>query len=124
MFVTLRRGETRQTFNIWVYGDEHLARGSGLFVGETGVACNHHFLLPDNGTKFQFLAGEYQIDVFATLVGLSRTHHLSKMNLVIPEQAAVQLQDPECGIYFDWGPDSNRYHPHVEKKKFPRAPNF
>jgi len=57
MFVTLRRHESGQTFNIWVYGDGPLARGSGLFVGESGVTCNHHFLLPKDGTDFQWLPG-------------------------------------------------------------------
>jgi len=124
MFVTLRRGETRQTFNIWVYGDKELARGSGLFVGDTGIVCNHHFLQPDDGADFKFLAGEYQVDVFASIVGFSETIHLSQIMLVIPEGAGSQLQDPEYGIYFDWGPDSKHYHPHVEKKKLPRAPDF
>ena len=41
MFVKLRRGESIQTFNIWVYGEGSLARGSGLYVGENGVTCNH-----------------------------------------------------------------------------------
>ena len=124
MFVTLRRGETRQTFNIWVYGDDKLARGSGVYVGETGVVCNHHFLLPEDGTRFEFLAGDYQLDVYASLVGRSKTLHLSSVHLAIGEQAGMQLKDPECGIYFDWGQDSQRYQPHVEKKKFVRAPSF
>jgi hypothetical protein len=50
--VALSRNETHQNFNIWVYGDEKLARGSGLFVGETGVATNHHFLTPRDGSGF------------------------------------------------------------------------
>jgi len=53
MFVKLRRRESVQTFNIWAYGDGPLARGSGLFVGESGVTCNHHFLLPKDGTDFK-----------------------------------------------------------------------
>ncbi len=69
MFVTLRRGETRQTFNIWVYDQNGLARGSGVYVGDTGVVCNHHFLLPTDGTRFEFLAGDYQVDVYAALGG-------------------------------------------------------
>jgi hypothetical protein len=47
MHVALLRNEMHQNFNIWVYGErEKLVRGSGLFVGETGVAANHHFLTP------------------------------------------------------------------------------
>jgi hypothetical protein len=116
MFVTLRRGETRQTFNIWVYDQNGLARGSGVYVGDTGVVCNHHFLLPTDGTRFEFLAGDYQVDVYAALVGRSASLHLRSVQLTISEQAGVQLKDPECGIYFDWGQDAQRYQAHVEKK--------
>jgi len=42
MHISLSRNETRQTFNIWIYGEERLMRGSGLFVGETGVSCIQH----------------------------------------------------------------------------------
>ena len=57
MFVKLRRRQSLQTFNIWVYCDGPLARGSGLFVGDSGITCNHHFLLPKDGTDFKWLAG-------------------------------------------------------------------
>jgi hypothetical protein len=51
MYVALSRNEMRQNFNIWVYGEERLVRGSGLFVGETGVVANHHFLTPKDTTN-------------------------------------------------------------------------
>jgi hypothetical protein len=54
MFLRLHRGETRQNFNVWVYGDKSLSRGSGLFVPETGLAANHHFVLPADGTFLLF----------------------------------------------------------------------
>ncbi len=118
MYISLRRGETRQTFNIWVYGDDKLARGSGLFVGDTGVVCNHHFLLPEDGTKFEFLPGDYQMDVYASLVGDRTTLHLSSTDLSISDKIARQLQDQDCGVYFDWGPDAKKYHLHVDKRKY------
>lgn len=37
---------TTTNFDVWVYGSDGLARGSGVFVGRDGVTCNHHFLLP------------------------------------------------------------------------------
>jgi hypothetical protein len=86
--------------------------------------CNHHFLLPEDGTAFQFLAGEYQLEVFASLVGSAKTLRLSSVSLSVSEQAGAQLQSVECGIYFDWSPDSKRYHPHVERKKPVRIPSF
>ncbi len=114
MFVTLRRGETRQTFNVWVYGDEKLARGSGLFIGESGVVCNHHFLLPPDGTQFQFLPGEYQVGVFATLVGIAAPQHLCSISITVTDSVAKQLQAVGNGAYFDWGPDSQKYFPHIK----------
>jgi len=69
MYVALSRNETRQNFNIWVYGDGKLVRGSGLFVGETGVEANHHFLIPRDGSAFCFTEGRYRLEVFAKLLG-------------------------------------------------------
>lgn len=54
MHVRVTRNETHQNFNIWVHGDATLVRGSGLFVGETGVAANHHFLTPRDARGFRF----------------------------------------------------------------------
>lgn len=45
MYIIVRSGERQGTFNVWGHGDERLSRGSGLFVGETGIATNHHFNL-------------------------------------------------------------------------------
>ncbi len=115
MYVTLRRGERRQNFNIWVYGGQTLVRGSGILVADSGVVCNHHFLLPSDGTSFEFLTGEFALDVYAAIVGFSKPLHLHSVNLTVSAEAAELLRDEECGLYFDWGPDSQRYHPHVER---------
>jgi hypothetical protein len=58
LHVSLQRNESKQNFNIWVYGEKgNLTRGSGLFVAQDGVTFDHHFLLPDDGADFQFLSG-------------------------------------------------------------------
>jgi len=61
LFVRISRGETRQNFSIWVYGEKDLARGSGLIIGQEGVATNHHFLTPSDVNEFSFDAGEYKL---------------------------------------------------------------
>lgn len=123
MFVKLRRGNMVQTFNIWVYGEQSsLARGSGLFVGENGVSCNHHFLLSSDCTDFQFCAGEYELDVYAVLVGDRAARKLTTIQLQLSEELATQLEDPKAGLYFDWGPDSLQYHPHIDLKPEPMMP--
>lgn len=116
MHVSLARNETHQTFNVWVYGDEKLVRGSGLFVGESGVAANHHFLTPKDGSNFQFSAGRYRLAVFARILGDRKQTLLFSQELEVASDIAATLQEPGTGLYFDWGPDSARYLPHVDKR--------
>jgi hypothetical protein len=121
MHVSLSRNESHQTFGIWVYGDEKLVRGSGLFVGETGVAANHHFLAPEDGSTFQFLAGRYKLSVYAKLLGDRKNTVLFTQELEVSVEVAAALKAPGAGLYFDWGPDSSRYLPHIEQR--PPSPN-
>jgi hypothetical protein len=116
MHVALSRNETHQNFNIWVHGDEKLVRGSGLYVGETGVATNHHFLSPRDGHVFQFGEGSYRLDVYAKVLGRRKHRLLFSQILEISQTIAEQLKTPETGLYFDWGPDSLRYLTHVDKR--------
>lgn len=116
MHVSLTRNETHQTFNIWVYGDDNLVRGSGLFVGENGVAANHHFLTPKDGGSFQFSAGLYRFEVYARLLGDRCPNLLFSQELEIAPHVAAALKEPGTGVYFDWGAESSRYLPHVDKR--------
>jgi hypothetical protein len=114
--VNLARNETRQNFNIWVHGDDKLVRGSGLFVGETGVSANHHFLTPKDGGEFRFVEGRYALEVHAKLLGDDAARCLLSQSLEISREHAIALQDPGTGLYFDWGPDSGRYIPYIDKR--------
>lgn len=116
MHVTLSRNEARQNFNIWVYGDEKLVRGSGLFVGETGVSANHHFLTLKDGSSFIFSDGTYHLQVFARLLGDQENKLLFAQLLEIKREVSIALEEPGTGLYFDWGPDSSRYLSHIEKR--------
>ncbi len=116
MFVRLSRGEHRQSFPIWVLGNERLFRGSGIFVGEQGVVADHHFLLPPDAERYAFKAGEYRLEVFARVVGASQASPLWSNSLIISESDAAALAKPNNAIYFDWGPDSNRYIPSIQSK--------
>lgn len=125
LHVTLSHNEAQQNFNIWVYGNDKLFRGSGLYVGETGVAANHHFLTPKHASAFAFTEGRYRLDVFAHLLGDRGKRLLFSQTLEIPREIAVQLQAPDAGVYFDWGPDSARYLLHVETRPpSPRPEQF
>jgi hypothetical protein len=124
MHVALSRNETLQNFNIWGYGDEKLVRGSGLFVGETGFAANHHFLAPNDSTSFRFVEGRYKLEVFARLLGDNAHTLLFSQNLEIPRDIAASLVDPNAGLILDWGPDSMRYLPRVDQRPSPDPEKF
>ncbi|QBC32248.1 hypothetical protein [Pandoraea sp. XY-2] len=117
MHVAIHRNETHQNFNIWVHGDEKLVRGSGLFIGESGVGANHHFLTPEDGSDFRFNAGRYRLEVFARILGDRRSKLLFTQELEITLQIAASLETSKAGLYFDWGADSATYLPHVETHK-------
>lgn len=115
MYITLRRGESVQTFNIWVYGEKgRLLRGSGLRVSEDGVVHDHHFVLPKDGTIFHFLPGEYVVDIYARLVNSQDPLLLWRSQLRLTPEQSVAIGEGS-GVYFDWGPDSQSYHSHIDK---------
>ncbi len=123
MFLKVRHGESVQNLNVWAYGErEQLVRGNGLFVPENGIALNHHFLPPE-GTKVEFLAGEYVVETCASLVGKATSLILNKVVLTVDSQQADSIKAGD-GLFFDWGPDSRRYHPHVMKKPELRIPGL
>lgn len=124
MYVRLRRRETVQNFNVWVHGEEHLHIGSGLFVPDSGVSLNHHFLLPQDGTEFKFLAGDYMIDVYASIVGKRDPHPLKSIALTVTAEQAVELTAPGQGLYFDWGPEVGQYHSHIRQHPKSDLPPF
>jgi hypothetical protein len=123
MFARLHRGETRQNFTIWVYGDENLRRGAGLFVPETGVVTNHHFVIPPDAT-FQFVTGIYLLEIFATEVGGDKARLLFSISLEISPTIDEELHQPDHGLYFDWGPDAGRYLAHVRPSPRAQLPAF
>ena len=114
MFVRLHRGESIQTFSIWVCGEGALGRGSGVYVGEGGITYNHHFLLPSDGTRYEFLPGDYTVDTHALLVGNRKPILLSRVRLTLTDSHAAAMSDKRAGAFFDWGPDSTKYIAHID----------
>ena len=114
MHVNVQRGEMKQNFNIWVYGEDKLARGSGLFIGKEGKTFNHHFLDPMDLSEYSFLDGNYILRVYAQLVGSKKIIELSEIKLKITDEEAERLQQYGAGIYFDWLPDQQEYSSHID----------
>ena len=119
MFAKLYRGESAQTFNIWAYRNGQLVRGSGVNVGPDGVVYYHHFLVPKDGTSYRFLSGDYTLEVYATLVNARLPLLLSRLHLTLSSAQATALEDKSAGVFFDWGPDSQTYCGHVDRRPTP-----
>ena len=117
LYLSLQRNESKQNFNVWVYGEKgELNRGSGLFVPQEGVAFDHHFLLPEDGANFAFLEGTYRLTVMARLVGQSTATQLLSFQLAVTEALAKAASQPRTAIYFDYGPDQQAYHAHARHR--------
>lgn len=122
LHLSVQRNETKQNFNVWVYGERSdLARGSGLFVPQDGITLNHHFLLPKDGSNFEFLSGAYTLTVYAKGVGQQSPTELKTIQLSISEPIAKELSEPNTGVFFDWSPDKQVYHAHVDKRSSKEA---
>ncbi len=119
MFVRLQRGESVQNFNVWVYDNNGLVRGSGLFVNKNGIACNHHFLMPKDGTKYNFLAGEYLLQIYVESVDES-PRKIFEQRLTLTKNQQEEMKTKKAGTYFDWAPNTQNYFSHIDtgpKKK-------
>ena len=117
MFARVRRGDSVQSFPVWVCGEgrSDLARGAGLKVDTNGVALHHHFLLPGDGTTYQFLPGQYVVEVFAVVIGRKHPLRLQSIELQVTEGQSKGLSgDTRTGLYFDWSPETRRFVGHLD----------
>ena len=122
MYARLRRGDSSQTFPVWVCGGAgaDLSRGAGLSVGAEGVALHHHFLLPRDGTTYKFLPGTYVVELFAVMIGQKRALKLQALDLHVSDAQADQLgSDARRGLYFDWSPETQSFHGHIDNARLP-----
>lgn len=114
MFARLSGIAIIQNFNIWAYGDNGVVRGSGLFASKSGLSVYHHFLLPKN-EKWQFKAGEYQLEVFAESIN-GRINKLFEQRLSLTQEQSYELQHGKA-LYFDWVPNIKQYVSHIDKNR-------
>jgi hypothetical protein len=113
MFIRLQRGESVQNFNVWVYDDKGLVRGSGLFINKSGIACNHHFLLPKDGNGYSFLSGDYLLQVYVETVD-QNPRKIFEQKLHLTKEQQEQMLAKKAGTYFDWAPNTQNYFSHVD----------
>jgi hypothetical protein len=117
VFLKVRNPAGEHGFDFWAHGEKgQLTRGSGLYVGQAGIACDHHFLLRDHSEEpCQFIAGNYYIEVFVAIVG-RRPTKLMDFTLELPDQIVEQMVWRDAGVFFDWHMDADRYVARLEER--------
>lgn len=116
LFLKVKGGETTETFNFWMYGKtKELKIGSRLRVGEDGLSFNHHFLPPKGAAPFAFDAGEYAIQVHASILNRHSSVLLATVKLFLSEELAAALLDRAKGVLFTWSPDLRAYDGNVSE---------
>src|SRR5262249_54144517 len=92
-----------------------LVPGSGLYVGQTGAAANHHFVLSAHQPAYEFAPGEYTIEIFARIVGKQHPIKLNAVSVhVTKEHASVLAQ--RGGVLFEIKPDGEEYVASTQEK--------
>lgn len=119
MFAKIRVGGSERVFAFWGYGEANkLSPGSGLFVGQTGVSLNHHFVLSVHETPYVFLAGRYAVEIFAHPVGAKAPKQLMALTISLTEAQAASLRAGE-GILFELDPVTGVYLGHSRSREPP-----
>lgn len=109
-------------FDYWGHTEGgKLTLGSGLFVGPTGIACDHHFN-PRRGSDFQYLDGGYRIEIFAVPVGKQPTK-LMEVAFTVDDWNAAQLaqiedaaQLEDIALFLVWNTDALGYDQNIEQR--------
>ncbi|HEY4111243.1 hypothetical protein [Puia sp.] len=112
MFVRLQRGESIQNFNLWQYEDHGPARGAGVFVNKRGLGTDHHFLIPNDYSQYEFLSGDYLLQVFVETVNMP-PRKIFEQNLTIPNEQFQDMKRLNGGLYFHWSPGAQNYSCYV-----------
>jgi hypothetical protein len=120
MYVKLTCKDSEEIFSFWGYGEANkITHGSGFFVDKSGVSYNHHFVLSLRHEDYQFVAGDYLIEVFARVVCKRAPIKLYQLSLKVSSSEAGALSGKLGVLYeLDWRGDG--YVGHVRDYMLPK----
>jgi hypothetical protein len=121
MFLRVHHRLGTYLFDFWGHTEGGtLTLGSGLFVGPTGIARDHHFN-PRRDSDFQYIDGAYRIEIFAVLVGQPQPMKLMEVIFTVEAWNAAQLTPIEgialedIALFLVWNPDERGYDQNIEQ---------
>jgi hypothetical protein len=117
MFLRVQQPSGTYVFDFWGHTDAgKLTLGSGLFVGQTGVASDHHFNPRRDAEHFIFTDGQYRIEVFAVTVGRSKPKRLKEMSFYVDgQQAAELIQITDLELFLFWNASTHSYEARLDR---------
>jgi hypothetical protein len=117
MFLKVHQPHGTFIFDFWGHTESgKLTLGSGLFVGPTGVACDHHFNPRYGSEDFLFVDGRYRVEVFAVVVRKKPKLLMEITFAVDGQQAAELIQITELALWLVWNARSCTYEGHLERE--------
>ncbi|MET3448167.1 hypothetical protein [Ralstonia sp. 1138] len=110
LFLRVHKDGQSYLFDFWGHTDGgRLTIGSGLFVGPTGVANDHHFNLRGAPDALLYTAGTYRVEIFATVAG-RKSRKISDVEFDIDgHQSAELVQIPSRQLDLYWNADQGQY---------------
>jgi hypothetical protein len=87
------------------YEGGKLTLGSGLFVGPTGIACDHHFN-PHRCSDFHYVEGGYRIEIFVVPVGKEQSTKLMEVAFTVGVQSVADfVRFKDMALFLEWNAD-------------------
>lgn len=116
LYLKVRSQKIEHLFSFWTLRqDGRMTIGSGISVGEEGVSADFHFLPPRDAHDFKFIAGDYEIAVYARISDRESPALLSSVKLILSEEQAHAMRPNMMnGVFFTWQPEQDSYHSYVQ----------
>ncbi len=117
MFLRVHHPYGTYTFDFWGHTESgKLTLGSGLFVGSTGVAADHHFNPRHDAHQFIFASGEYRVEIFAALVGQTAPKRLMEVTFLVDgQQSAELIQLFDVQLWLFWNAEKRSYYGQINR---------
>jgi len=117
--LTLRHEGKTFPFNYWMYGDsDKLSIGSGIFVGQDGIALNHHFVPTSPLSVNDLPAGSYQIEVRALLLGSKSVTIIQRLQFALGNEEANALRtSKDKAVFFVWDQETGTYKSRIDNRR-------
>ena len=118
MQLHVRHDDGTFVFEFAGYGaNDGLTVGSGWYVPQSGIACDHRFLLRRADAAFLFRSGAYRVDVFAGMAGGRRPLKLLETGMALDRaQSAAMAQASDMETHFAWDAEAGVFDASLQRR--------